>query len=859
MEEILTVHIKNGLSADEVQRSRNNSGSNILTSQKEESALLRLVRQFTSPLVYILLLVGGISFFLREYADSLVVFIVVFGNALIGFFEEGRAKKIISSLQKLTATRCTVRRDGRNIIRPTDDVVVGDLVELYDGDIVPADGVILHATRLQIAEAPITGESYPVEKHALKFAHEAISLSQVLEKVSGERPDDKHLVFRSCNVSSGKGVLLVTAVGDRTVIGSIKSDISRVSGKPKILEVKIKKLTMSILWITALVCVVTLVLGLLRSVDLLHMLEVSVSLGVSVIPEGLPIVVTITLAIGAYRVGRGKALIRNLPSAASLAGISVICTDKTGTLTEGKLAIRNIVPIDGGRIELTDNTHDHKVIEFAAKASEVRMLEDGRMMGDALDIVIHNYYQKIHKSDDSPISEPSDELPFDSRYKFSAKTYLLNSKAITYIKGAPEVLMALSRKRHDESYKRYIDMTAKGGIRTIGVGIKIHGDMQSGRLTYENISDIDIVGFIEFEDPVRHKVRDSIERCEKLGITPIMITGDHIETARFVAQETGIIRSADDGVYEASILDKLSQDELMKIIPNLRVIARATPQDKLKIVELLHKSGKKIAMTGDGVNDAPALAASEIGIAMGKTGTEVAKEASDMILTDDDFSHIVSAIVESRVVIENIRKVLLFLLSTSIAEVICILGALSLGLPIPLLAAQILWLNLVTDGFLNVAMATENKEDIIERRLAKTYHGELLYTFHYVRSFVLGSVMATASLLAYWFVLNNQSNLDMARTIMLIVMVMFQWLNVFNIRTYKSVFSVRPHGNKAVVWALGIQVGLQFVGIYTVFGNLILSTIPVSFMYWIFALSLGASVIVADEVYKIFAREKRII
>lgn len=857
MEELFAMHITKGLSEREVARSRDLYGANILTSQNEESKLKRFLKQFTSPLVYVLLIVVAISIILREFSDATVVFIVILANALIGYFEEGKATKIISSLQKLTATKTVVKRNGAEITITTDDVVVGDMVELYDGDVVPADGVMMHATRLEIAEAPITGESYPVEKHALRVEEELVTLGHVLQKVGDERPDGKHLVYRSCTVSSGHGTMLVTSVGDKTMIGQIKSDVSKVSGKPRILEVKIKSLTIAILWSTLAICALTIVLGVVRGIDIWEILESSVSLGVSVIPEGLPIVVTITLAIGAYRVGRGKALLRNLPSAASLAGISVICTDKTGTLTEGKLAIRNIVPIEHAQVEIRDNTHDIDVLGGAWRACEVRKLDDGRVIGDALDIVISNEAEKKFKnSRENTFGKYIDEIPFDSRYKFSAKLYEEAGDKTLYIKGAPEVLLTKCTQSHNSNFEEYIEMTAKGGIRTLGIAKQKYTD--TSPLTHESVKDLHMIGFIEFEDPVRKNVRESILKCERLGITPIMITGDHIETARFVARETGIIQSDDDLVYEAQAFAKISQEEIEENLGKIRVIARATPQDKMTMIDILHKSGKKVAMTGDGVNDAPALAASDIGIAMGQSGTEVAKEASDMILTDDDFTHIVTAVMESRVVVENIRKVLVYLLSTSIAEVVSILGALMIGLPIPLIAAQILWLNLVTDGFMNAAIATEDKEDIVERRKAHTYHGELLYPFHYVRSIILGTTMSLGSMITYWFMLQNNT-IEIARTVMLIVMVMYQWLNVFNVRSYKSVFRVKLHGNKAVIWALGAQAALQFVGIYTLIGNNILATVPVALSFWILALFVGASIIVVDEIYKLAVHEMKII
>ena len=385
--------------------------------------------------------------------------------------------------------------------------------------------------------------------------------------------------------------------------------------------------------------------------------------------------------------------------------------------------------------------------------------------------------------------------------------YEENGTRIAYIKGAPEVLLSLSAKKHNGNFAEYIEVTAKGGIRTIAIAKMVVRN--ETKFSHENINDIELIGFIEFEDPVRKNVKEAISKCDRLGITPIMITGDHIETARFVGYEVGILKSKDEGVYEAQALTKMSEEEISKHIDKVRVIARATPQDKMFVIEMLHKAGKKVAMTGDGVNDAPALAASEIGISMGKSGTEVAKEASDMILTDDDFSHIVAAVIESRVVIENIRKALVFLLATSIAETIFIVGSLIIGLPLPLLPAQILWLNLVTDGFLNAALAMEDKEDIVERRLSNTYHGGLFYSFHFVRSLILGIVMALGTMIAFWIVLQNM-DIKIAQTMALVIMVMYQWLIVFTIRTYKSVFRTKPHGNRAILWALLVQVVLQF-------------------------------------------------
>ncbi len=857
MDELFSLHLKTGLNENSVFKSAEMYGINSLSSQKEEHFVVRFARQFSSPLVVVLLVVAGISLTLKEYSDAIVIAGVIIVNSIIGFVEEGRAKKIISSLKKLTATKCVVIRNGADKTIPTEDVVVGDVVELYDGDVVPADGVVIHATRLQVTESAITGESYPVEKHGLVLGEGSSTLGYVLDKVGSEKPDGKHLVYRSCTISSGKGTMLVTAVGDETMIGKIKTDVIHAGSKPTMLEANVNKLTYNVLWATIVICVSTIFIGILRGVEFIHILETSISLGVSVIPQGLPIVITITLAIGAYRVGRGKALLRNLPSAASLAGISVICTDKTGTLTEGKLAIRNIVPIEHEHVELHDNTHDGYVIECAAKSAEVRYLDDGRVIGDALDVIIKKESTTANHKNDMSVYNLIDEIPFDSRFKFSAKIYEENGVRVAYIKGAPEVLLAKSAKKHNGNFAEYIEMTAKGGVRTIAIA-KMFVPSDIAKLTHDMVKSIQMIGFIEFEDPVRSSVKEAIKRCENLGITPIMITGDHVETARFVAYETGIIRNRDEGVYEAETLTKMSEVELDKQVEKIRVIARATPQDKMFVIDLLHRSGKKVAMTGDGVNDAPALAASDIGISMGRSGTEVAKEASDMILTDDDFAHIVSAVIESRVVIENIRKALVFLLATSIAETIFIVGSLIVGLPLPLLPVQILWLNLVTDGFLNAALAMENKEDIVERRLSHTYHGGLIYSFHFVRAFVLGLVMALGTLSAFWIVLQN-SNLKEAQTMALVIMVMYQWLIVFTVRTYKSVFRTKPHGNRAILWALGGQAVLQFLGIYTVWGSAMLNTYPIGAIYWVFALLIGLSIIVADEIYKLVVHEMKVI
>ncbi len=858
MEELISLHTSQGLTTSEVDDSRRTHGTNALSRQREPSALLRFARQFTSPLVWILLIVVGISIITQEYSDAAVIFIVLLVNACVGFVEEGRAKKIISSLQKLTATKTVVKRNGMDVTILTDEVVLGDIVELYDGDVVPADGVMTHATRLQVTEASITGESYPVEKHAFRFHDDSISLRNALNHINQERPDGKHLIFRSCTVSSGKGTMLVTAIGDRTLIGQIKTDVGKVMGKPKILEEKIHALTLAILLMTVIVCTTTVSLGVIRGHDVWHILETSISLGVSVIPSGLPIVVTIALAIGAYRVGQGKALLRNLPSAASLAGISVICTDKTGTLTEGKLTIRRIVPFNKNVVQETDDTYDNRVLMAAAKTCEVRRLDDGRIIGDALDIEIQNEVQRRSLLSPELVLEPTDEIPFDSRYKFSAKLYSEDGVPVVYVKGAPEVLLSMSVTDHNESIRKYIHEAAQEGIRTIAIAK--HYLQANTTLSHDSIINLEMIGFIEFEDPVRPNIYEAIERCERLGITPLMITGDHIETARFVAIQTGIINNKEEGVYEADVFFKMSQADIERQLDKLRVIARATPQDKLKIIELFHAVGKKVAMTGDGVNDTPALAASDIGIAMGRTGTEVAKEAADMILTDDDFTHIVSAIVEARVVIENIRKVLIFLFATSIAEVILIIGTLSLGLPLPLQAAQILWLNLVTDGFLNAAMATEKKEDIVERRHAQVYKGELLFPFHIIRSIMIGSVMALGTLATYAYILRYQQNSILeARTLILILLVLFQWLCVFGIRTYKSVFKSRPFSNSAIVFALAIQVILQILAIYTPFGNIALQTGPIALSSWVILLVIASTVIIADEIYKRVAHEIHVI
>lgn len=869
---------EHGLSALAAAERLRESGPNELPRAKLDGLFVIFLRQFESPLIYILLAAAVGVFLLGETADSIIIFIVLSFNAIVGTFQEGRAQNTLRALETFVRTTATVARDGTEIIIPDSEVVPGDILILNEGEKIPADARVLDARTLKVDEASLTGESTPVGKMA-----EALRGEQV------PTAEQRNMVFKGTNIVAGNGRALVVATGLNTAIGAIARTLTSIESEIP-LRANIRALSRMIILVVALISGTLLLLGLAKGEALPTIFATVVSLAVSIIPEGLPIVITLVLATGVWRMGKRNALVKRLQAVEALGQARIIAVDKTGTITKNELVVHEVFAegttyrVGGvgyeptGTIELEGTAivpANHDALLFAGKVAallanaRVSYFEADkrwRVAGDPTEAALLIFGEKVGFRKDDLLGESPliSEIPFDYRLKYHATTHKVGGSLFTSVIGAPETVLALSTRVRadgtvhplDESERARLTAVSEGmsgrGLRVVAYAVR---DDAHPAQNAEPIRDLVFGGFFGIEDTLRSDVAETVRRAENAGIKVVMITGDHKLTARAIATDAGIWRPG-DSVLTGEAMDALSDRELAAQLAEVSVFARVTPEHKLRIIEAYKKRGEIIAMTGDGVNDAPSLVAADLGVSMGIIGTEVAKEASDIILLDDHFGNIISAVEEGRSIYITIKKVILYLFSTSMGEALVILGALALNYPLPLLAVQIIWLNLVTDGFLTVAMGMEPKEEGLLSRHFEHPKKYLIDRLMSVRMVIMALVMMVGTL--YLFIANVGGDPTKAWTISLTVLAVFQWFNAWNCRSETtSIFSTNPFANKYLVGATLIVIALQVSALYTPFLQTILRTTPLSFSEWVLVLLVASSILAVEEARKLFVRGMR--
>lgn len=789
-----------GLSKKEVEENIALYGKNILIEKHQAGIVLLFLKQFRSPFVYILLFVAFVSILSQEYTDSIVIFSVLVINAFVGTFQEHRANNAVSALKKLSQPKTKVVRDGVLTSIHTSDVTVHDIVYLEAGDVIPADGILIEGNHLGINESSINGESLPVIKEG-----------------------DDLTIYKSTVVMSGRGFMKVEKVGPATLIGELAQDLEKNKDKPLELQKKISSFSLKLLFTLGVSSLIFLIISVYRDFSLITSLKTVAALGVAVIPEGLPIVITVVLSVGALHISKARALLRNLPSGATLASVSTICTDKTGTLTYGDVSVKEIVYVDATSIS------DEEKKTFIYHSLDIKNIA-GKKSGDALEIVLEEYLKG------TLTLEETKELPFTSENKYNAKEFSYNGKVLQIYKGAGEVF------GFDQSV---MATYTKDGFRVLFVGYKILASQEEF-----STSSVSPLALVIFEDKIREDAKDSIAKCQKTGINIIMMTGDNILTAKHVASEVGILQSEKDLCYLGSDIEDMSDLELKEKLSFIKVIARVSPSHKERVVALLQEKGEIVAMTGDGVNDGPALSLANIGISMGKSGTDVAREASDLVLLHDDFSDIVLAIFEARTITENIRKALVFLMTSATGILILTLGSLLLGNMLPLLPVQILWLNFVTAGFLDVAIALEEPEKKYATYTFKRYRGGLLNHYDIVRILISGIALSAVTLIAM-VMLQGVIAVEEVRTAIIIIFSAGIWLHAFNVRkNYDVITSYSIFSNKFIVLAVLVEMLALFMSVYTDIGNKLLHTHPLNLPLVGILLLTGTVVLISDYGYK---------
>ncbi len=867
-----------GLSQEEAKSRLDNFGLNKLPEEKIDSLFVIFLRQFQSPLIYILMVAGTVIFALGETIDSIIILIVLVFNAVIGTIQEGKANNTLLALKKFSETKATVLRQGEDFIIPDTEVVPGDILILQEGEKISADARIIFSNNLKVDEAAFTGESEPVHK--------------IEEPVlDSSREGGKNMVLKASHIVSGNGKAVVVATGAKTVIGKIADRIKVIDTEIP-LKANIRHLSHIIIIATVLISIIFFLLGIATGKSIIEIFKVVVSLAVSIVPEGLPVVVTLILATGVWRMSKQNALVKKMQAVQALGQASVIAVDKTGTITKNELVISKVYvnntlfEVQGsgydpkGNILINDriiNFSDHpdillagRIAAYCANASVIYSKEEKlwKVSGDPTEAAMSVFAQKIgfHKDileREHPIVS---EMPFDYHLKYHALVYGSKGSNNLIVVGAPEIILALCSQiqkngiigplysKEREEIDLIFTQMSQEGLRVVAFARAENASENVGK---DQVKDLIFTGFYGMKDALRPEVIYATQKAKEANIRVVMITGDHKITATAIAKEAGIFKEG-DGILTGAEIDAMSKSELAKKIDFVSIFARANPDHKLLIIKAFQSNGKIIAMTGDGVNDAPSLVAADLGVAMGKIGTEVAKEASDIVLLDDNFGSIVTAVEEGRSIYKTIKKVILYLFSTSLGEVFAIIGALLIGYPLPVLASQIIWLNFVTDGFLTVAIGLEPKEKGLLTEKLQSQSKYLINKPMFIRMVLMALTMAIFTLILFGE--KYQEDIIKAQTISLTLLAIFQWFNAWNCRSEdKSIFRMELFTNKPLLGVTAIVIILQIFAVYSPFMNKFLKTTPLELGDWLLMALIATSIIIVDEIRKMYVRNKEIL
>jgi len=841
----------NGLSPGEAHKRLLQYGPNELEVRKRKSPFVMFLEQFKDFMIIVLLAAAFISGFIGEISDTIAIMVIVTLNAIIGFVQEYRAEEAMAALMKMAAPIATVLRDGRADCIPAPELVPGDMVTLEAGQVVPADLRLSESAQLKIEEAALTGESVPVEKHPEALPDESLCIG-----------DRRNMSYKGTVVSYGRGAGIVVATGMSTEIGRIATMLQEEEDVKTPLQKRLAAFGRRLAIIILGICTIVFFVGILRGEHPLLMLLTAISLAVAAIPEALPAVITISLALGAKKLVRDNALIRKLPAVETLGSVTYICSDKTGTLTINRMTVEKF-HVDGQTtpaLKLMAETH-RDFLTALALSNDVKVDTSGRVIGDPTEIALysiardHGFYKEKLMAEMPRVAE----IPFDSGRKCMTTIHgRPDGSFVSFTKGAIDILAdrsdnTLAFGNHMPVNTGELNMAnetmAAGGLRVLGVAMREWASMPDN-ITPEIIeTGLTLLGLTGMMDPPRKEVNNAVLTCKRAGIKPVMITGDHPATANAIAKRLGILEDDVQAFITGRELDKLSLEELKERVKGLGVYARVAPEQKLKIVKALQSNGQFVAMTGDGVNDAPALKRADIGVAMGITGTDVSKESSHMILLDDNFSTIVKAVKEGRRVFDNIRKFIKYTMTSNSGEIWTILIPPLIGLPIALLPIHILWINLVTDGLPGLAFAVEPAERGIMERPPR-HPGESIFShglaYHIIWVGLLMGLVPIATLA--WFF--NAGN-DHWQTMVFTVLCLSQLGNALAIRSEsESLFKIGILSNKLLLGAILLTLALQMATIYVPFLNSVFKTSPLSANELLLTLALSTVVFIAVELEK---------
>ena len=813
----LGADVQNGLTADEVAERREQYGENRLREKKKKTTLQRFLDQFKDVMILILIAAAIVSFAVvcveknwGELFEPALILLIVVLNAIMGVYQEGKAEKALDALKNMSAPHARVIRDGGESIIDAAELVPGDIICLEAGDFVPADARLLQSVSLKSEESALTGESVPSEKDAFDEVEEKAPLG-----------DRSNMVFSGCSITYGTARAVVTATGMDTEMGKIADLLDGEGSAQTPLQQKLAQLGKYLGVVALAACAVIFGVGLANKIPVLEIFMTAVSLAVSAIPEGLPAIVTIVLSIGVQRMVKKNALIRRLPAVETLGSASIICSDKTGTLTQNRMTLTHTYT-DGGEVaRLEDDTSDavKRLLIYATLCCDgsVAFTDDGvQHIGDPTEtaIVLAAHERGFEKDELNSRCPRLAALPFDSDRKLMTTVNRIKDKNIVIVKGAFDMMAPLCVKGDIEKAKVITEEMSSDALRVLSVAYKEIDAVPETPTSEALESGLTFIGLVGMIDPPRPEAKQAVAVCRKAGIKPIMITGDHVVTASAIARELGILLEGDRAVTGAE-LDAMTEQELDSAVEEISVYARVSPENKIRIVKAWQKRGHVVSMTGDGVNDAPALKAADIGCAMGITGTDVAKGASDMTLTDDNFATIVDAVREGRGIYANIKKVVGFLLGTNIGEVITVFLAMLLWHKTPLLSMQLLWINLVTDSLPAIALGMEDVEADVMNKPPKPKNEGIFAGGMGLRVVLQGLLFAVITLVGFKLGESITGTLEGGQTMAFTVLALSQVLQAFNMRSDRSLFKIGPFTNRTLNLAAAVSLALVLLVLFT--------------------------------------------
>ena len=873
-----------GLNSSDIESRLEKYGHNELKEETGKSFFSKIKEQFSDFLVLILIGAALISIFVGEKTDAIVILAIVVLNAFLGIYQEGKAEKSLEALKQMASPTAKVIRNGHLEVVPASTLVPGDIVILEAGDIIPADLRLIESSNLKIEEASLTGESVPVEKNGnIDFDHE-VSLG-----------DRTNMAYMSTIVTYGRGKGVVVGTGHETEIGKIATAIQSYEDETTPLQKSLNQLGKFLGIATVIICIVVFGVGLLQGRDVLEMFMVAISLAVAAIPEGLPAIVTIVLALGMNKMVKRHAIVKKLLAVETLGSTTVICSDKTGTLTQNEMTVVKIYT-DGKILDVTGTGYEPKgefqlngenidtnsigdldtllSIAILTNDAELEETSEGyKIIGDPTEGALVTLAGKsdVNKKDINSSYPRIGEIPFDSDRKMMTTFHkgYIKDKVVSFTKGAPDIV--IDRCSHistngqvvpfnnelKEEVLKINSLFSKDALRVLAFAYREYDSIPKNISSESNENNMVFVGLTGMIDPARDEAKDAIQMCKQAGIETVMITGDYKETAFAIAKELGMAENESQAMM-GSELDNISDEDLREVVKNTKVYARVSPDHKVRIVSALKANGNITAMTGDGVNDALALKKADIGVSMGITGTDVAKNTAELILTDDNFASIVAAVEEGRIIYDNIKKFVFFLLSCNIGEILIVFTSILLNLPVPLLPIQLLWLNLVTDSFPALALGVEKGDPDIMERPPRNPNTPLLSKDLMFGVIVQSIAIAASSIAAYILALKAHPNdIVTARAITFATLITAELLRAYSSRSQKyTLFKIGVFSNKTLVYGTTFSFLLLLVVLYVPFLQPIFDTVPLGFAQWEIVLIFAFIPLVIGELYKVIKSKK---